>query len=196
MMHIPFQRNSNRKRKTKMGSSTVIQLSSMLMVLLLVLLNINGSLGIASTELQELCSTTQDPGLCVQALSSDPRTAAADLKGLAQISIDLAKANATDTATFVASLVGQTTDPELKLRYQSCATDFNSCIGSLDSCTKAVSSGDFSGLQSQSSASLDGPVSCRDSFQGPPDDPAHVSDKCQITERLISIISAIAKRLI
>lgn len=81
--HSSFQRNSN-KRRTKMASH-VIYISSMLMAFLLL---INGSFGrpstkIASNELNEICSTTQDPLFCVQVLNADPRTANANLKGLA-----------------------------------------------------------------------------------------------------------------
>ena len=117
----------------------LIQISSMLMMFLL-LINIDSSLGRPSTklsgnEVQEICSTTQNPSFCVQTLNSDPRTAAADLKGLAGISIDMAKASAKETATLISSLVENSSDPKLKGRYQTCAENYDDSIDSLDDCT-------------------------------------------------------------
>lgn len=179
-------------------ASHVIHISSMLMTFLLL---INGSFGrlstkIASNELNEICSTTQDPSFCVQALNSDPRTANADLKGLAQISIDLAKSSATKTTTLITSLVEKTSDPKLKGRYQTCAENYDNSISSLDDCTKSMSSGDYSSLNFQASAAMDGPMTCLDSFEGPPKDPSELPSKCEDLEHLCSIILAISKRLI
>ena len=178
----------------------LIQISSMLMMFLL-LINIDSSLGRPSTklsgnEVQEICSTTQNPSFCVQTLNSDPRTAAADLKGLAGISIDMAKASAKETATLISSLVENSSDPKLKGRYQTCAENYDDSIDSLDDCTKSVSSGDYNSLNFQASAAMDGPVTCLDSFDGPPKDPSQLPSKSEDLEHLCSIILAISKRLI
>ncbi|KAL6325911.1 hypothetical protein AAG906_038402 [Vitis piasezkii] len=175
-----------------------IHISSMLMVFLLL---INGSFSrpsvkIANNELTEICSTTQDPSFCVQALKSDPRTANADLKGLAQISIDLAKASATKTTTLITSLVEKANDPKLKGRYETCAENYDDSISSLDDCTQSVSSRDYVSLNFQASAAMDGPVTCLDSFEGPPKDPSELPTKSEDLIHLCSIILAISKRLI
>lgn len=169
-------------------ASPVIHISSMLMAFLLL---INGSFGrpstmIVSNELNGICSTTQDPSFCIQVLNSNPRTANANLKGLTQISIDLAKSNATKTTTLITSLMEKDNDPKLKGSYQTCAKNYDSSISSLDDCTKSMSSGAYSSLNLQASAAMDGPITCLDSFEGPLKDLSELPNKCEDLEHLCS----------
>ena len=170
-----------------------ISISAMLTVFL-AFMDVSDSMTIK--EVQDICSTTQDPPFCVKALNSDSRTAGADLKGLAQISIDLAKADATKTAPLIASLEEKAKDPKLKGRYETCAENYDNSIDSLDECTESVSSGDYNSLNIQASAAMEGPETCLDSFEGPPEDPSQLPGKCEDLIHLCSIILAISKRLI
>lgn len=176
-------------------ATQVIRLSSKLMLLLL-LVQVHGSFGIPSNEVEDICSTTQNPSFCAQTLNADPRTPGADLKALAQISIDLANASATETAALVASLVKTASDPELQGRYQTCAENYDDSIYSLGECSLSVSSGDFTGLNLKASAAMEGATTCLDSFEGPPRDPSQLPSKSAELKNLCSSILAISKRLI
>lgn len=168
----------------------------LIMVMVTLAMFMEGCLSITSKEVEDICSTTLDPPFCVQALNSDSRTAGADLKGLAQISIGLTKSDATKTATLIASLVKKAKDAKLKGRYESCAENYDNSISSLEECKESVSSGDYVSLNFQASAAMDGPTTCLDGFEGPPEAPSQLSSKCQDSVHFCSIILAISKRLI
>lgn len=62
-------------------------------------------------------------------LKSVPRTAGADLKGLAQIYIDLAEASAKETTKLIAKLVKKSNGgAQLKQRYQTCVDTYTGAI--------------------------------------------------------------------
>ena len=69
---------------------------------------------ITDNVLNDIFSKTEDPSSYLQALKSDPRTTTTDLRGLAQVSINLAYATVSETHTMITSQLDQTTDPKLQ----------------------------------------------------------------------------------
>ncbi|KAL6990159.1 hypothetical protein U1Q18_015906 [Sarracenia purpurea var. burkii] len=146
--------------------------------------------------ISDICSQTQNPSLCLQALNSDPRSATtADLKGLARISIDITQTNAKQTSDLIASLSKGATSPILKGRYDTCAENYDDAVADLDDASKALDSGDIGTLRIKASAASDGPETCEDSFEGPPAEPSQLQQANKKVEGLCSIILVIGSRL-
>ncbi|KAK2980659.1 hypothetical protein RJ640_011467 [Escallonia rubra] len=143
----------------------------------------------------EVCSKTRNPSFCVQALKSDPPSGGADLRGLGQISIDLAQASATATSSLIDSLIKQTNDPKLRERYKSCSENYSDSIGDLGEAKGFLNSGDYGSVNIRASAALDGADTCDGGFAGPPAEPAELKQANQKLEDLCSIILVISNRL-
>ncbi|KAI8561908.1 hypothetical protein RHMOL_Rhmol04G0378700 [Rhododendron molle] len=155
------------------------------------------SISLSTSDLiSEICSKTQNPSLCLQALRSDRRSARADLKGLALISIDIAQSNAKQTANqLIPALSRGATSPKLKGRYDTCAENYGDTIDNLNEARTALNARDIGTFRIRASAALDGPDTCEDSFEGPPAEPKQLRDANNKLEGLCSIILAIGARL-
>lgn len=155
------------------------------------------SISLSTSDLiSEICSKTQNPSLCLQALRSDRRSARADLKGLALISIDIAQSNAKQTANqLIPALSRGATSPKLKGRYDTCAENYRETIDNLNQARTALNARDIGTFRTRASAALDGPDTCEDSFEGPPAEPKQLRDANNKLEGLCSIILAIGARL-
>ncbi|KAG9441144.1 hypothetical protein H6P81_016998 [Aristolochia fimbriata] len=76
-----------------------------------------------SSDLQaikEVCSYTTHEALCVAALLSDPNSAAADYRKLAQIALDLSFLNASDNTLFTQRLLDATKDYSDRVTVRVC----------------------------------------------------------------------------
>ncbi|KAH7842499.1 hypothetical protein Vadar_006004 [Vaccinium darrowii] len=155
------------------------------------------SISLSTSDLiSEICSKTQNPSLCLQALRSDPRSARADLKGLALISIEIAKTNAIQTkSNLIAKLSKEATSPALKERYDQCAETYGDTIDNLKVARTALNSRDIDTFTVRASAAFDGPDTCDDGFEGPPAEPAQLRGANKELEGLCSIVLAIGARL-
>ncbi|XP_058211882.1 pectinesterase inhibitor-like [Rhododendron vialii] len=155
------------------------------------------SIGLSTSDLiSEVCSKTQNPSLCLQALRSDRRSARADLKGLALISIDIAESNAKQTANqLIPALSKRATSPELRGRYDTCAKNYKDTIDNLNKARTALNARDIRTFFAMASAALDGLDNCEDSFEGPPAEPKQLRDANNKLKGLCSIILAIGARL-
>ncbi|KAK2990173.1 hypothetical protein RJ640_014625 [Escallonia rubra] len=150
------------------------QTSSPLTLLLLALLLVspfyaNPNVNAANDSLvATVCSKTPHPEICTSILKSDPRTGTANMNDLMQISIDLASFNATATRVKSHSLLLGTTDPGLKERLNTCATDYDDVGGYLDQAMEDFKSGDYDGVNIAGSAAYDLAGDCENSFKKEP----------------------------
>ncbi|KAE9455049.1 hypothetical protein C3L33_13033, partial [Rhododendron williamsianum] len=128
-----------------------------------------------------------------QIRKSDTRSARADLRGLAKISIDITRKDAEQTSNLIASLKKETTNSSLKGRYDDCAELYGDAIDDLNGAGQILNKKVLS--PTRASAALDGPDTCEDSFEGPPAEPKQLRDANNKLEGLCSIILAIGARL-
>ncbi|XP_049407828.1 pectinesterase inhibitor-like, partial [Solanum stenotomum] len=132
--------------------------------------------------INDVCSKTQKPTICLSALKGDSRSKGANLEGLATISIDISLKNMQSTHDLVNTLLNQATNPKLKTRYSSCLENYNDGIDDLRGLPALLKSKDYVGLNIHASAALDDPSTCDDNFSDPPPESPQLkaaSDKLQ-----------------
>lgn len=175
------------------SSSSVLSLSVVL--LLISLSSARPSVKVTDDVLSTVCSKTKNPSLCLQTLKADPRAATGDLKGLCQVSIDLALAKAKDTKNYIGSLIGQSNGPSLKEKYLSCSENYENSIGDLQDATGLLNSGDYNGVNLHASAAMTETDDCEENFKEPPFDPSQLPKRDEDFDFLCSIILVISNLL-
>ncbi|XP_052176630.1 pectinesterase inhibitor-like [Diospyros lotus] len=148
-----------------------------------------------ATLIEDVCSKTQNPPLCLEVLKGDHRSNKADLKGLGLIAIDSAEKFAKETSKLVVSLVKKASDPKVKGRYETCEENYDDTVTNLEEARQALKSGDILGLRTRASAALDGPDTCEDGFEEPPAEARELQQANKKMEGLCSTILAVASRL-
>lgn len=143
----------------------------------------------------DVCSKTQKPAICLSALNGDSRSKGANLEGLATISIDISLTNIQSTHDLVNTLLNQATDPILKRRYGSCLENYNEGVDDLRELPALLKSKDYGGLNTHASAALDEPSSCDDNFSDPPTEAPQLKDASEKLQGLIDIILVISNLL-
>ena len=150
------------------------------------------SVKIGNDVLSQICAQTEDRNSCLKALQSDPRTASTDLYGLAQISINLANATASETRTKIKSKLGQTTDPNLYDQYLKCLESYVNTVSKINYANGRWSIKDFLALEAAASDCLIEINTCKGvttpawPFLPQQNDKSHL---------LCNIMSTVAKRL-
>lgn len=106
-------------------------------------------------QVSDICSKHYTPSNCLNILNSIPGVAAgADLDSLSLYIINLAHVNAFDTITLVHTLIGNTTDSQLKQRYAACSMDYDDALLCLTQAKISYGSQDFSAMKSNSASVL------------------------------------------
>ncbi|OVA20607.1 Pectinesterase inhibitor domain [Macleaya cordata] len=87
--------------------------------------------------IQDTCRRTGYYDICVSSLESDPRSFNADSVGVARISIELAKANATGVLNYINNLISDTKNVSQSIKscqelYQNAISELQTAIGFLD----------------------------------------------------------------
>ncbi|XP_059315563.1 pectinesterase inhibitor-like [Lycium ferocissimum] len=164
--------------------------------LIVVLLSISSVLTSVRADLvDDVCSKTQKPAICLSALRADPRSKGANLEGLATISIDASLKNAQSTRNLVNTLLKQATDPKLKTRYASCLENYNDAVDDIGGLPAFLKSKDYGGLNTHASAASDDPSTCDENFSGPPAEAPQLKDASDKLQGLISIVLVISNLL-
>ncbi|KAH7844477.1 hypothetical protein Vadar_028455 [Vaccinium darrowii] len=149
-----------------------------------------------SDLISEICPDTQNPSLCLKALRSDPRSARADLNGLALISLGIAETNAIQTKShLIAKLSKGATSPVLKYRYETHAERYRETIDNLKVARTALKSHHIGTFMDRSSAAIDGPATCAYYFEGLPAEPTQLRQGNKKLEDLCTIIFVIHDRM-
>ncbi|CAN4085969.1 unnamed protein product [Withania somnifera] len=160
------------------------------------LLLVASLLSISRADLiNDVCSKTQKPTICLSTLNGDPRSKGANLEGLATISIDISLKNMQFARNLVNSLLKQATDPNLKTRYNSCLENYNDSIDDLKELPALLNSKDYLGLNVHASAALDGPSTCDDNFTTLPAEAPQLKAASDKIQNLIDIILVISNLL-
>ena len=102
-----------------------------------------------TVQVSDICSKHSNPSNCANILNSVPGVAeGADLNSLSQYIINFAHVYAFDTITLIHDLTGNTTDTQLKQRYQSCSMDYNDVLLCLSQAQQSCNSEDYNGMKS------------------------------------------------
>ncbi|KAK4421959.1 hypothetical protein Salat_2146600 [Sesamum alatum] len=96
---------------------------------------------LTDTKIKHLCSKTSNVGVCYKLSKSDPRTANVDVRGLAEVSVDLASNKAKKTHSLLNSSVNATHDSRLKNIYKLCSSNYNDAIRDLKAIKNYLHSG-------------------------------------------------------
>ncbi|KAM3319176.1 pectinesterase inhibitor-like [Capsicum chacoense] len=153
------------------------------------------STSVRADLINDVCSKTQKPAICLSALKGDPRSKNANLEGLATISIDISLKNMQSGRDLVNSLLKQATDSKLKTRYDSCLENYNDSIDDLKELPPFLKSKDYLGLNVHASAALNGPTTCDDNFSSPPAEAPQLKAASDKLVELIEIILVISNLL-
>ncbi|TXG46423.1 hypothetical protein EZV62_028080 [Acer yangbiense] len=147
----------------------------------------------SSKIINDICAKAIFPS-CIEFLESTPGAAAADLKGLGKITLDLAHSSASKTLGQINSLIPKTTDPKLKDIYKSCSEQYDNIIGDLKEAETDFNKGDYSSMNLQASAAMTGAEECSDEIAELAIDPSVKKGNLDI-DHICSIILVISNSL-
>ncbi|XP_057423673.1 pectinesterase inhibitor 1-like [Lotus japonicus] len=148
----------------------------------------------------ELCKQTKNPSFCLGLLNSNP--GGKDLVSLGQYTIDVVRANATNTITLLKSLVAKSgRDPKANAHYKKCLEHFESdegVLGDIQDTQEALKSGDYLGVNVHASALLDEVDDCisgESPGESPFPDRSLLPKYGGVMQQITSIILVISKYL-
>ncbi|KAF7147525.1 hypothetical protein RHSIM_Rhsim03G0038200 [Rhododendron simsii] len=113
--------------------------TSLLFLLILFTLNYHSHADLIGST----CEKDEYTDLCVSTLRSDPRSAAADVEGLARIMFDAALAKATATLNQIKDLLKKTSDPVLRQYLNVCVEQYDDAIEDIPVAIQNVGSHNF-----------------------------------------------------
>ncbi|KAG9459494.1 hypothetical protein H6P81_004002 [Aristolochia fimbriata] len=93
--------------------------------------------------IEETCSDTEDPELCVSSFLTDPQSTSALYKDLGAVSVRVVAANATDTRDYIEHLLNKTEDSATKKSLEICLESYNSMVEELHTVTDSLEELDF-----------------------------------------------------
>ncbi|CAL5009133.1 unnamed protein product [Urochloa decumbens] len=127
------------------------------------------------------CNSTTYPDLCVSALSADPSSATADVRGLSAIAVSAAAANASGGAATAAALANSMTnataaaqapsssaaagDATVQALLRTCATKYGEARDALAAARESIAAQDYDSASVHVSAAGEYPQVCRVLFQ-------------------------------
>ncbi|KAL0336527.1 UNVERIFIED_CONTAM: hypothetical protein Sradi_4864600 [Sesamum radiatum] len=150
---------------------------------------------LTDTEINHLCSNTNNLENCYKLLKSDPRTSNVDARGLAEVSVDLASKKANKIHSLINSFVNKSHDSRLKNIYKSCSNNYNDAIYDLKVIKNYFKSGAFKNIPIQVKDASDEIKQCKKVFGVSTSDCAHIKKRNQAVEFLISIVEATSSNL-
>jgi pectinesterase inhibitor-like protein len=192
--HTPKKSTPTPKLK-EMAPPSSLFISLLLAILLCICPTNARPVKITESVLNSICSKTEDPAFCMQALKSDPRTATADLQGLAQVAIDLANATASGAYPLIQTQLNQTKDPALKQLYTECLDSYEETIDEIEYASEKLSSKDYIAVNQAASACMTDATECQDATTTEafslPQETKKLSQLCKITFLISVRLSAI-----
>lgn len=144
---------------------------SMLCSLLIFFLFLQTSLS-ASPTIENACRKTAsgfvDYKFCVQALEADPKSGSADIPGLATISVNLAIANATSTASKITQLLKNASDPTIKNSLEACSFLYTGAKTALKWSEDFIASKNFTLAKAEIQSTVSAGTNCEGAFSASP----------------------------
>ncbi|CAO2169722.1 unnamed protein product [Urochloa humidicola] len=135
----------------------------------------------ATALVRTTCNSTSYPDLCVSALSADPSSATADVRGLSTIAVTAAAANASGGAATAAALANAVTnnataagqapsaaadsDAVVQALLRTCAAKYGEARDALAAARESIAARDYDSASVQVSAAGEYPQVCRVLFQ-------------------------------
>lgn len=144
----------------------------------------------SADDIGRICPKTDDPDLCTRLLRSVPRSQSADLRELAQITINLAGNNATVTKIKIQSLLLSEKDPRVRACLGACDENYGNAINFLDAAVDHLKSGDNGGLRLDGGSVYEEANACEEAFKSKP--PSPLTSENRVLECFGEIISVIA----
>ncbi|XP_041995581.1 pectinesterase inhibitor-like [Salvia splendens] len=136
----------------------------------------------------DLCTKSNNPSLCNQALRSDPRSKGADARGLAGIALD----NSLSTTQASINVAKSVSNPGNKEIIDTCVENFGEAVDNLQEAKPLIQKLDrpsISTLQTRGSAALTDVDTCSDEFgASEPSELKQATDKAYTFIQLLLII--------
>ncbi|KAH7860518.1 hypothetical protein Vadar_014381 [Vaccinium darrowii] len=150
-------------------NSSSFSLLSLLVVLLLVGLSSQSPSVKETVGYDFICRKTANLDLCLEIFESDPRSAVADVKGLAQIADDACEASANQTLKTLGLLINSTmSSPILKERFETCVRYYDIVIANLDMAKRLLASPKYTSALDYSQVAKNYIDDCDALFQSSP----------------------------
>ncbi|XP_077240377.1 putative invertase inhibitor [Tasmannia lanceolata] len=119
--------------------------------------------------ISQTCNKTFHFDLCVSSLESDPNSLKTDVKGLAEISINLSIIQATEAISQLRTLImNNSNDAYTDGCLKDCLDDYIDAVGNLRECNKAFSEGSYGTVNTLVTAAMSDSGACEDGFQEKP----------------------------
>ncbi|OVA16683.1 Pectinesterase inhibitor domain [Macleaya cordata] len=149
---------------------------------------------VTKSVVNEVCSQTRNPNLCLNVLSSDPRTETADLFGLCSISNNLAFINATKSLNFINYLVNIAV-PEKKDHLRMCSLYYQNAVEDLKHAAERMGHSNYKVVNILATDVISKVNDCENVFQSPPVFPSPLTKWNKNLGDLADIVVVISKRL-
>ncbi|GFY81385.1 hypothetical protein Acr_01g0011940 [Actinidia rufa] len=146
-----------------------------------------------SDLIADTCKKTEFPEFCISTLRSNPRSASADVNGLARIVFEAGLAKATSTLNKVNFLLKKTTERILKQCLQICAHVYDKALDDISQAIENVGSNISEVVNYASSASIN-VEDCEESFDEEPNKrKSPLTDDNSAVDQLVNIGAAIVQ---
>ncbi|KAL9667963.1 hypothetical protein QQ045_002333 [Rhodiola kirilowii] len=123
-----------------------------------------GSIKTTDIELNQICSQTQDPSFCLDAFKHDHGTPSADDNQLCAIGLRLAVFVSSNGQSQAQNYAHTEKDPQLKAKYQLCASNYDAILGKFSDAGKSLKSGKFDDVKSAASEAYRDATDCSELF--------------------------------
>ncbi|KAM0965778.1 hypothetical protein FF1_021738 [Malus domestica] len=147
-------------------------------------------------DLNSICKQSMNPSFCSLLLSSNPRVTEALLRSLAGVTVDLGYSNTTATRDRIVKWKNQTSNPALRLRYTSCAGNYNEAVANFKEAKEKAKVGDYNGVRNAAAGALGEFNGCSENFKQPPSEPTSLWQDTRDLLNLSSIILIVSNTLL
>ncbi|QCE05116.1 hypothetical protein DEO72_LG9g116 [Vigna unguiculata] len=176
----------------------VCNLCSSLVSVFAIFLVASTSYAIPESEVKTICNQTQNSSFCLALLMSNPNPNAG-LVNVTQYTIDVARANVTNTIKLINDLIGHSNGSS-KSHYTECLDHFGSegALGDIDYTQEMLQKGDYQGVNVAASAVSDDVEDCisgESPSDSPYDDPSDLPKYAAVIQSVLGVILVLSKYL-
>ncbi|KAI4334777.1 hypothetical protein L6164_013487 [Bauhinia variegata] len=143
--------------------------------------------------IRAICKRTPDYYVCVHSLRSDPTSSHADVRGLAQIMVQVMKGRANDAMQKIIQLLQKGTDPKQKKALSSCADDYKAILeADVPMAIEALEKGDPKFAEDGANDAALEANSCEENFAGK----SPITPYNEIMHDVAAVAAAIVRNLL
>jgi pectinesterase inhibitor-like protein len=140
----------------------------LLLPLLLLLVSTASAARTVGDTVQDACSKTQFPKICVDSLTAKPESQKATPRRLAELFVNIAAEKGSGMATFVHGKYNNAKDSTVFKCYDSCSDDVEEAVAHLNGLVREPTDAKFLELKSWLSSTLGGTSTCEDACKDLP----------------------------